>query len=173
MLFSNLQRVSVNSTLFRRTNQLNKVVYSILFLRLSIIQVGESTISSSSLANPQFLHLLRRNNIAFSSSAWVNNTGRFRSGAKHSSSSPRAADKYGDDKQEDSDPEVLVTDAAESEFRLDRSKIMLLADELFSDGKLLPLQLPTIRLLATSIGEAAGCPWSSSRCRLPEKNNKR
>nr|GLL33498.1 uncharacterized protein LOC109190495 [Ipomoea trifida] len=93
--------------------------------------------------------------------------------SRHSSSPPRAADKYGDDKQEDSDPEVLVIDAAESEFRLDRPDIMLLADELFFDGKLLSLQLPTIRLPATSTCEAAGCPWSSLRCRLPEKNKKR
>nr|GMC49755.1 uncharacterized serine-rich protein C215.13-like [Ipomoea batatas] len=77
-------------------------------------------------------------------------------GAKHSSSPPRAADKCGDDKQEDSDPEVLGDDAADFEFRLDRPEIMLPADELFSDGKLLPLQVPAIRLPATSTGEAAG-----------------
>nr|GMC47338.1 uncharacterized serine-rich protein C215.13-like [Ipomoea batatas] len=78
------------------------------------------------------------------------------SGAKHSSSPPRAADKCGDDKQEGSDPEVLGDDAADFEFRLDRPEIMLPADELFSDGKLLPLQVPTIRLPATETGEAAG-----------------
>nr|GLL17590.1 uncharacterized protein LOC109190495 [Ipomoea trifida] len=77
------------------------------------------------------------------------------SGAKHSSSPPRAADKCGDDKQEDSDPEVLGDDAADFEFRLDRPEIMLPADELFSDGKLLPLQVPTIRLPAKETGEAA------------------
>nr|GMC51655.1 uncharacterized serine-rich protein C215.13-like [Ipomoea batatas] len=76
------------------------------------------------------------------------------SGAKHSSSPPRAADKCGDDKQEGLDPEVLGDDAADFEFRLDLPEIMLPADELFSDGKLLPLQVPTIRLPAT--GEAAG-----------------
>ncbi|XP_019196524.1 PREDICTED: uncharacterized protein LOC109190495 [Ipomoea nil] len=76
-------------------------------------------------------------------------------GAKHSSSPPRPVDKCGDDKQEDSDPEVLGNDAADFEFRLDRPEIMLPADELFSDGMLLPLQLPTIRLPAT-LAEAAG-----------------
>nr|GLL39541.1 uncharacterized protein LOC109190495 [Ipomoea trifida] len=69
-------------------------------------------------------------------SACVNSTRRFKSGAKHSSSPSRAVDKCGEDKQEDSDPEVLENDAADFEFRLDRPEIMLLADELFfSDGK--------------------------------------
>nr|GLL35962.1 miraculin-like isoform X3 [Ipomoea trifida] len=97
-------------------------------------------------------------------STCINNSRRFKYGAQHSSSPPRAADKCNDDKQEDSNPKVLGTDAAESEFQLDRLEIMLFADELFSDGKQLPLILPTIRLPVTSTGEAAGCPGSSSRC---------
>lgn len=43
------------------------------------------------------------------------------------------------------DPEVPVNEMVDFEFRLEDPVKMLPADELFSDGKLVPLQLPTVR----------------------------
>nr|GLL38260.1 uncharacterized protein LOC109178225 [Ipomoea trifida]GME07085.1 uncharacterized serine-rich protein C215.13-like [Ipomoea batatas]GME16727.1 uncharacterized serine-rich protein C215.13-like [Ipomoea batatas] len=68
-------------------------------------------------------------------------------GPNHSSLLP---DKCADGKLQDSDPDVSAKDAGDFEFRLDDPVIMLPADELFSDGKLVPLQLSMIRPVATS-----------------------
>ncbi|KAK6133075.1 hypothetical protein DH2020_033114 [Rehmannia glutinosa] len=49
------------------------------------------------------------------------------------------------EKQRDSDPEISGKDFVDFEFRLVDPVTMLPADELFSDGKLVPLHLSTIR----------------------------
>ncbi|KAA8527150.1 hypothetical protein F0562_008621 [Nyssa sinensis] len=59
-----------------------------------------------------------------------------------------------------SDPEVSGKEVGDFEFRLEDPVMMLPADELFSDGKLVPLQLSATRPSATS--------FSSSEIRSPE-----
>ncbi|XP_073127915.1 uncharacterized protein [Henckelia pumila] len=49
------------------------------------------------------------------------------------------------EKQEDSDPDVSGVDFVDFEFRLEDPVAMLPADELFADGKLVPLQLSATR----------------------------
>ncbi|KAK4344468.1 hypothetical protein RND71_034644 [Anisodus tanguticus] len=53
------------------------------------------------------------------------------------------------------DPEVSVNEMVDFEFRLEDPVNMLPADELFSDGKLMPLQLPMVRP-ATAASTSAG-----------------
>ncbi|KAJ8556046.1 hypothetical protein K7X08_022804 [Anisodus acutangulus] len=60
------------------------------------------------------------------------------------------------------DPEVSVNEMTDFEFRLEDPVNMLPADELFSDGKLMPLQLPTIR------PAAAAAASTSAGIRSPE-----
>ncbi|KAJ4982005.1 hypothetical protein NE237_032842 [Protea cynaroides] len=52
---------------------------------------------------------------------------------------------------EKQDPETYGKDAGDFEFRLEDPVAMLPADELFSDGKLVPLQLTTVRPFVTSM----------------------
>ncbi|XP_075489078.1 uncharacterized protein LOC142527956 [Primulina tabacum] len=54
-------------------------------------------------------------------------------------------DNADSEKQDDSDPDVSGVDFVDFEFRLEDPVIMLPADELFADGKLVPLQLSAIR----------------------------
>ncbi|KAG8365218.1 hypothetical protein BUALT_Bualt18G0081500 [Buddleja alternifolia] len=49
------------------------------------------------------------------------------------------------EKPEESDPEISVKDFVDFEFQLEDPVTMLPADELFSDGKLVPLHISTIR----------------------------
>ncbi|CAN4097103.1 unnamed protein product [Withania somnifera] len=51
------------------------------------------------------------------------------------------------------DPEVSVNETVDFEFRLEHPVNMLPADELFSDGKLMPLQLPKSRAAITSTSD--------------------
>ncbi|KAK4386842.1 hypothetical protein Sango_2554800 [Sesamum angolense] len=53
--------------------------------------------------------------------------------------------------QEDSDPEISGKDFVDFEFRLEDPVTMLPADELFFDGKLVPLHLSTIRQSMISV----------------------
>ncbi|VFQ97891.1 unnamed protein product [Cuscuta campestris] len=63
-------------------------------------------------------------------------------------------DNSGEDNYEESDLDVLGKDTGAFEFRIGRnSDAILPADELFSDGKLLPLRVPTIGCAAASIPE--------------------
>ncbi|KAA8523468.1 hypothetical protein F0562_009891 [Nyssa sinensis] len=55
---------------------------------------------------------------------------------------------------EELDPEVSGKDAGDFEFRLEDPVTMLPADELFSDGKLMPLQFSVIRTPVTSVSSA-------------------
>ncbi|VFQ91710.1 unnamed protein product [Cuscuta campestris] len=65
-------------------------------------------------------------------------------------------ENFGDAKEEeDSDPELSVKDVGDFEFRLDDPVIMLPADELFYDGKLVPLHLSMIRPAAAAASAAA------------------
>lgn len=66
---------------------------------------------------------------------------------KGSVSEKTSADK---DKHEESDPEASGKDFVDFEFRLEDPVTMLPADELFSDGKLVPLHLSMIRPATTS-----------------------
>ncbi|XP_073311974.1 uncharacterized protein [Primulina huaijiensis] len=54
-------------------------------------------------------------------------------------------DSADSEKQDDSDPDVSGVDFVDFEFRLEDPVIMLPADELFADGKLVPLQLSASR----------------------------
>ncbi|XP_059282913.1 uncharacterized protein LOC132036570 [Lycium ferocissimum] len=54
------------------------------------------------------------------------------------------------------DPEVALNEMADFEFRLEDPVNMLPADELFSDGKLMPLQLPAIRPAEVATSTSAG-----------------
>ncbi|XP_049402441.1 uncharacterized protein LOC125866178 isoform X1 [Solanum stenotomum] len=56
------------------------------------------------------------------------------------------------------DPEVSVNEMVDFEFRLEDPVNMLPADELFSDGKLMPLQLPTVRPAAVSTSAGVRSP---------------
>ena len=73
--------------------------------------------------------------------------------------SPSPAEKPSDP-VEVSDPDVSGKDVGDFEFRLEDPVAMLPADELFSDGKLVPLQVSVIRPSVTSI--------PSSEIRSPE-----
>ncbi|XP_057765315.1 uncharacterized protein LOC130986062 [Salvia miltiorrhiza] len=61
---------------------------------------------------------------------------------------PHNADE---EKLEEPDPEVSSKDFVDFEFRLEDPVAMLPADELFADGKLVPLQLSSIRHSMTSV----------------------
>ncbi|CAK9157785.1 unnamed protein product [Ilex paraguariensis] len=63
---------------------------------------------------------------------------------------PVQAEKDRADQAEESDPEVSGSDIGDFEFRLENPVTMQPADELFSDGKLVPLQLSMIRPAMTS-----------------------
>lgn len=54
------------------------------------------------------------------------------------------------EKTEEPDPEISSIDFVDFEFRLEDPVTMLPADELFADGKLVPLQLSTVRPSVTS-----------------------
>lgn len=63
-------------------------------------------------------------------------------------------DNCGEDNNKESDLDAVGNDTGAFEFRIGRnSDAMLPADELFSDGKLLPLKFPTIGCAAASISE--------------------
>lgn len=68
-------------------------------------------------------------------------------GATHSAASENVALE----KPEESDPNVSGNDFVDFEFRLEDPVIMLPADELFSDGKLVPLHVSTIRHSMTAV----------------------
>ncbi|KZV56315.1 hypothetical protein F511_00312 [Dorcoceras hygrometricum] len=59
--------------------------------------------------------------------------------------SEKVTDNADSEKQEDSDPDVSGVDFDDFEFRLEDPVMMLPADELFADGKLVPLQLSASR----------------------------
>lgn len=66
-----------------------------------------------------------------------------------------------EDRLEEPDPEISSKDFVDFEFRLEDPVTMLPADELFANGKLVPLQLSTIRPSTTSAP-------ASSEARSPE-----
>lgn len=66
--------------------------------------------------------------------------------------------KTAEDKPEVLDPEVSVNEKVDFEFRLEDPVKMLPADELFSDGKLVPQQLPTVRPVAASTSAGVRSP---------------
>ncbi|XP_051124800.1 uncharacterized protein LOC127247124 [Andrographis paniculata] len=62
-----------------------------------------------------------------------------------------ATDNAGNEKLDEPDPEFSGKDYLEFEFRLEDPAIMLPADQLFSDGKLVPLQQSTVRQSMESV----------------------
>ncbi|KAG6405191.1 hypothetical protein SASPL_132777 [Salvia splendens] len=74
-------------------------------------------------------------------------------GAANRSSPKRLpmADDADEEKLEEPDPEVSSKDFVDFEFRLEDPVAMLPADELFADGKLVPLHLSSIRHSMTSV----------------------
>ncbi|PIN22875.1 hypothetical protein CDL12_04408 [Handroanthus impetiginosus] len=74
------------------------------------------------------------------------------------------------EKPEEPDPEISSKDFVDFEFRLEDPVIMLPADELFSDGKLVPLQLSAIRPSMTSVpvSSDARSPDTPKFCRRNE-----
>lgn len=64
---------------------------------------------------------------------------------KISEKNQERTDNTDSEKQDDSDPDVSGVDFVDFEFRLEDPVIMLPADELFADGKLVPLQLSATR----------------------------
>ncbi|GAB2270120.1 hypothetical protein Dimus_005028 [Dionaea muscipula] len=69
------------------------------------------------------------------------------------------------------DLEIPVPDAGDFEFRLDDSVTMLPADELFSDGKLVPLQRPSV--VCGTMGLAAAAQSEDSRMPEAEKSGRK
>lgn len=75
----------------------------------------------------------------------------------------------GKDKREEADPEASGKDFVDFEFRLEDPVTMLPADELFSDGKLMPLHLSVIRP-ATASDTAASVVSSPDALKLRRRN---
>ncbi|KAL0300999.1 UNVERIFIED_CONTAM: hypothetical protein Sradi_6376700 [Sesamum radiatum] len=73
------------------------------------------------------------------------------SSTKASAKNQAESDNVDVEKQEDSDPEISGKDFVDFEFRLEDPVTMLPADELFFDGKLVPLHLSTIRQSMISV----------------------
>ncbi|KAL2247762.1 UNVERIFIED_CONTAM: hypothetical protein Sindi_2628500 [Sesamum indicum] len=71
--------------------------------------------------------------------------------AKTSAKNQAESDNVDVEKLEDSDPEISGKDFVDFEFRLEDPVTMLPADELFFDGKLVPLHLSTIRQSMISV----------------------
>ncbi|XP_016460434.1 uncharacterized protein LOC107783922 [Nicotiana tabacum] len=89
----------------------------------------------------------------------VGDSSKVAAGAKHTSSSPHIEKKSSvKDKAEELDPEVSKDMVADFEFRLEDPVTMLPADELFSDGKLVPLHLSMVRPATTTISAGVRSP---------------
>ncbi|XP_009629172.1 uncharacterized protein [Nicotiana tomentosiformis] len=81
----------------------------------------------------------------------VGDSSKVAAGAKHTSSPSIEMKSSVKDKAEELDPEVSKDMVADFEFRLEDPVIMLPADELFSDGKLVaPLHLSMVRPATTT-----------------------
>ncbi|EPS64128.1 hypothetical protein M569_10654, partial [Genlisea aurea] len=82
--------------------------------------------------------------------------GDTRSAKKNQEIDAAEDDESGRKKAEEPDPDYREGDFADFEFRLEDPVKMLAADELFSDGKLVPLHLAAFRQSIANVSESSG-----------------